>query len=57
MAKHVSKDTVSVVWKNLVEGNEYWFKVFAINVKGRGEPLMSEDKVIPKQPKGEWRDV
>ena len=58
-SKHVSnKGTVSVTWKNLAEGNEYWFKVFAINAKGRGEPLKSEDKIIiPKQPIGECKET
>lgn len=38
--------------QNLLEGNEYVFRVFAENAEGRSEPLETKEAITPGRPPG-----
>lgn len=50
----IKPDITTYTVQNLVEGNEYFFRVFAENSVGLSKPLESEKAYIPKSPFGEF---
>ena len=52
----VKANVTSYCVENLVEGNEYFFRVFAENDEGLSTPLESTQSVTPRRPPGCWND-
>lgn len=42
--------------QNLLEGNEYYFRVFAENEEGLSDPLESTESVMPQRPPGAFQE-
>lgn len=53
----IDSSETSYTAKNLLEGNEYLFRVIAENAKGKGEPLEMEEPVQPRSPYGTLRAI
>ena len=45
----VDAQTLKYTCLNLVENNEYFIRVRAVNAEGESEPLESKDGVVPKK--------
>lgn len=43
--------------KGLQEGEEYEFRVKAVNDEGESEPLKTDHSIIAKNPYGEWFSI
>lgn len=52
-AGDVSADKTFFVADKLLTGNEYYFRVIAVNEEGQGQPLESLETVRPEKPIGE----
>lgn len=50
----ISDTLTSINCRNLSDGCEYFFRVFAINKAGSSEPLEMDKPVLIKSPYGEW---
>ena len=50
----VPKDTTTFTCSNLLEGNEYIFRVVAVNDEGESAPLESKELVKPQKEISKW---
>ena len=52
----VNAGTTQFSPKNLSIGNEYYFRVKAVNEEGESSPLESDEAVVPKKKIGKWTE-
>lgn len=48
----VDEKTLTYAVQKLIEGQQYLFRVSAVNAEGQGKPLQCEKDVTPKKPPG-----
>ena len=56
-AGSVPKDTTTFTCTNLLEGNEYIFRVVAVNDEGESAPLESKESVKPQKEISKWTNL
>ena len=54
---HIAPDETEATAKNLDEGEEYDFRVMAVNQEGESEPLVTTAPIKAKYPFGTYADI